>query len=125
MKTAFEAVWEHGQLVPVETSIRIHEHSRLLVVILDEQKVKILPSLAEEARRQSANTKILRMTSGKPTLMIMIGGDRVYQRGDVVVCVLSGDHGKPRQSIGRLTELQIEKIDNALKLWLDFMTKLR
>jgi hypothetical protein len=53
MKAAFEAVWEHGQLVPVEASIRIHEHSRLLVVILDEQKAESLPSLAGEARRQS------------------------------------------------------------------------
>jgi mRNA interferase MazF len=113
----------------------------------------------------------------------MSGGDSVYQRGDVVVCVLSGDYGKPRpavvvqsnlfnpthasvtvcpvtthllkaplfrlslepsdenglrapsqimvdkistlkvekvdQRIGCLTELQIEKIDKAIKLWLD------
>ena len=36
MKRAFEAVWEQGQVIPVE-SIRINDHTRLLVVILDEQ----------------------------------------------------------------------------------------
>jgi hypothetical protein len=53
MKTAFEAVWEHGQLVPVEASIQIHEHARLLVVILDEHDAKISPAFVDEARRQS------------------------------------------------------------------------
>ena len=35
MKTAFEAVWEQGQIIPKEL-IHLNEHARLLVVILDE-----------------------------------------------------------------------------------------
>ena len=35
MKRAFEAIWEQGKVVPTE-SIRINEHTRLLVVILEE-----------------------------------------------------------------------------------------
>ena len=36
MKKAFEAIWEQGKVIPTE-SISINEHTRLLVVILDEQ----------------------------------------------------------------------------------------
>ena len=36
MKKTFEAIWEQGQIVPIE-SIRMNEHTRLLVMILDEQ----------------------------------------------------------------------------------------
>lgn len=50
MRTAFEATWEQGTIIPTET-IMLKEHARLLVVILDE--IKPTPSLAQEARRQS------------------------------------------------------------------------
>ena len=36
MKKTFEAIWEHGRIVPKE-SIQINDHTRLLIVILDEQ----------------------------------------------------------------------------------------
>jgi predicted DNA-binding antitoxin AbrB/MazE fold protein len=51
MKRAFEAIWEHGQIVPIE-SVNINEHTRLLVVILDEKNFDST-SLIQEARRQS------------------------------------------------------------------------
>jgi hypothetical protein len=51
MKKAFEAIWEHGQIVPIE-SIKINDHTQLSVVILDEQKSDN-PSFIQEARRQS------------------------------------------------------------------------
>ena len=35
MKKAFEAIWEQGKLIPTE-SININEHTRLLVVVLEE-----------------------------------------------------------------------------------------
>lgn len=50
MRTAFEAVWEHGQIVPRER-MQMKEHTPLLVVILD--KIQPMPSLLQEARRQS------------------------------------------------------------------------
>ena len=51
MKKTFEAIWEHGQIVPTE-SIQINDHTRLLVMILDEQKSDNA-SFIQEARRQS------------------------------------------------------------------------
>ncbi len=51
MKKTFEAIWEHGQIVPIE-SIQINDHTRLLVVILDEQP-QDRASFIQEARRQS------------------------------------------------------------------------
>lgn len=42
MKKAFEAVWEHGQIIPAE-SIHIHDHTRILIVILDEQQSESVP----------------------------------------------------------------------------------
>ena len=41
MHAAFEAVWEQGQIIPVET-IYLQNHTRLLVVALDEQPVEHL-----------------------------------------------------------------------------------
>jgi len=51
MKKAFEAIWEQGKIIPTE-SINIYNHTRLLVVILDEQKFESV-SLVQEARQQS------------------------------------------------------------------------
>lgn len=51
MKKAFEAIWEQGKIHPIE-SITINDHTRLLVVILEEQQSDST-SLAQEARRQS------------------------------------------------------------------------
>lgn len=51
MKRAFEAVWEQGTIQPIE-SITINNHTRLLVVILEEQKSDST-ALVQEARRQS------------------------------------------------------------------------
>lgn len=52
MKRTFEAIWEQGKIIPTE-SININDHTRLLVVILDEQQTPDKTSLAQEARRQS------------------------------------------------------------------------
>jgi hypothetical protein len=51
MKKTFEAIWEHGQIVPTE-SVKMNEHTRLLVVILEEPKSESV-SFIQEARRQS------------------------------------------------------------------------
>lgn len=51
MKKAFEAIWEHGAVLPIEP-IQINDHTRLLVVILDEQQ-QDRASFIQEARRQS------------------------------------------------------------------------
>jgi len=37
MKRAFEAVWEQGKVIPAE-SFDIKDHSRLLVIVLDEKE---------------------------------------------------------------------------------------
>ncbi len=36
MRRAFEVIWKQGKVIPTEV-ININEHTRLLVVILDEQ----------------------------------------------------------------------------------------
>ena len=52
MRQAFEAIWEHGHIIPTE-SIHIHEHTRLLVVVLDEKLSLAKEHVAQEAKRQS------------------------------------------------------------------------
>ncbi len=37
MKRTFEAVWEQGKVIPAE-SFHIKDHSRLLVIVLDEKE---------------------------------------------------------------------------------------
>ena len=52
MRKVFEAIWEKGNIIPTET-IQINEHTRLLVVVIDEPTVSDKTFLIQEARRQS------------------------------------------------------------------------
>ncbi len=43
MRKAFEAIWEQGKMIPIE-SITINDRTRLLVVILDESDEQVQTS---------------------------------------------------------------------------------
>jgi len=43
MKRTFEAVWEHGKVIPAEL-FHIKDHSRLLVIVLDEKEDEVQTS---------------------------------------------------------------------------------
>lgn len=57
MHAAFEAVWEQGQIIPVET-IHLQNHTRLLVVALDEQPVEQSPVMGWQTLKGSYQGKL-------------------------------------------------------------------